>query len=321
MDQVKDNIQKEIARVSKLLDENKQLLSSVDQELKKMAQEEVKNLQKQLDDLEKSLKALDNNFEESGSGDRSDVSINTNSVILEIRAGTGGDEAGIFAADLYRMYLRFAENKGYKTEEYYRSENIAGGFKTVIVNIKGKNVYDYLKHETGVHRVQRVPVTESSGRVHTSTATVALLPEVKKIDFEIKPDELKWDFFRSGGAGGQNVNKVSTAVRLTHIPTGIVVECQEERTQGRNREKAMQMLNSRLYSEMKNQQVGNIAELRSSQVGSGERAEKIRTYNFPQDRLTDHRISKTWHNLDGIMDGDIEKILKTVGDELGKKDR
>lgn len=311
MDQIKENINNELGRVNKLLEENKLLLTSPDNELSKMAQEEIKELENQLADLEKSLKALDNNYD--GSEETSEgVSVNPNSAILEIRAGTGGDEAGIFAADLRRMYLRFAEEKGFKSEEYYRSENLAGGFKTVVIIIKGKGIYTLLKNESGVHRVQRVPVTESSGRIHTSTATVAILPEVKKIDFEIKPEELKWDFFRSGGKGGQNVNKVSTAVRLTHLPTNIIVECQQERTQGRNREKALQMLNSRLYSEMKSQQVGNITELRSSQVGSGERAEKIRTYNFPQDRITDHRVSKTWHNLEDIMNGNIEQILKEV---------
>ena len=311
MDQIKENINNELGRVNKLLEENKLLLTSLDNELSKMAQEEIKELENQLADLEKSLKALDNNYD--GSEETSEgVSVNPNSAILEIRAGTGGDEAGIFAADLRRMYLRFAEEKGFKSEEYYRSENLAGGFKTVVIIIKGKGIYTLLKNESGVHRVQRVPVTESSGRIHTSTATVAILPEVKKIDFEIKPEELKWDFFRSGGKGGQNVNKVSTAVRLTHLPTNIIVECQQERTQGRNREKALQMLNSRLYSEMKSQQVGNITELRSSQVGSGKRAEKIRTYNFPQDRITDHRVSKTWHNLEDIMNGNIEQILKEV---------
>lgn len=312
MDQVKENIQKEITRVEKLLKENEQLLSSPDDGLKEMAQEEIKNLDKQLDDLKRSLQTLNNDYQDKKEGSNEEVNIEPSSIILEIRAGTGGDEAGIFAADLYRMYVRFAENNNFKVAEYYRSENEAGGLKTVVANIKGKNVYYMLKNESGVHRVQRVPVTESSGRIHTSTSTVAILPELKKIDFEIKPEDLKWDFFRSGGSGGQNVNKVSTAVRLTHIPTGIVVECQEERTQGRNREKAMQMLNSRLYSEMKNQQVEDIAQLRSSQVGSGERAEKIRTYNFPQDRLTDHRINKSWHDLENIMNGSIEKILKAV---------
>jgi len=316
MDQIKENISNEMARINKLLKENKQLLSSPDSELSKMAQEEVNTLENQLADLDKSLKALDNNYDKSEVTNDEGVSVNPNSAILEVRAGTGGDEAGIFAADLLRMYLRFAEEMGFKADEYYRSENIAGGLKTVIINIKGKDIYNLLKNESGVHRVQRVPVTESSGRIHTSTATVAILPEVKKIDFEIKPEELKWDFFRSGGKGGQNVNKVSTAVRLTHLPTNIIVECQEERTQGRNREKAVQMLNSRLYSEMKNQQVGSIADLRSSQVGSGERAEKIRTYNFPQDRITDHRVGKTWHNLESIMSGNIEQILTTINKDL-----
>jgi len=310
MDQLKQNINNEIARIKSLIEENKQLLSSSDnEEMRNLAQEEIVSLEKQLKDLNKSLDTVGTDYSNSVEEETTGVSINPNSIILEVRAGTGGDEAGIFAADLYRMYLRFAENNNFKSKEYFRSENPSGGLKTVTANIQGKGIYDLLKNESGVHRVQRVPVTESSGRIHTSTATIAILPEVKKINFEIRPEDIKWDFFRSGGAGGQNVNKVSTAVRLTHEPTGLVVECQEERTQGRNREKALEMLNSRIYEEMKQQQVGSVTELRSNQVGSGGRSEKIRTYNFPQDRLTDHRIKKNWHNLPSIMNGEINEIL------------
>jgi len=317
MNQIIQNINSEIARIESLIEENKQLIASSDsQEMRDLAQEEITALTKQADDLKKSLETVQTDYsetvvEEEGSG----VSINPNSIILEIRAGTGGDEAGIFAADLYRMYSRFAENHKFKMQEYFRSANTSSGLKTVTANMQGKGIYSLLKNESGVHRVQRVPTTESSGRIHTSTATVAILPEVQKIDFEIRPEEIKWDFFRSGGAGGQNVNKVSTAVRITHEPTGIVVECQEERTQGRNREKAMEMLNSRIYEEMKQQQVGSVSDLRSNQVGSGDRSEKIRTYNFPQDRLTDHRLKKNWHNLPNIMNGEIDEILKEVTSE------
>ena len=316
MDQLKQNINNEIARIKSLIEENKQLLSSSDnEEMKNLAQEEIVSLEKQLKNLNKSLDTVGTDYSNSVEEETTGVSINPNSIILEVRAGTGGDEAGIFAADLYRMYLRFAENNNFKSKEYFRSENPSGGLKTVTANIQGKGIYNLLKNESGVHRVQRVPVTESSGRIHTSTATIAILPEVKKINFEIRPEDIKWDFFRSGGAGGQNVNKVSTAVRLTHEPTGLVVECQEERTQGRNREKALEMLNSRIYEEMKQQQVGSVTELRSNQVGSGGRAEKIRTYNFPQDRLTDHRIKRNWHNLPSIMNGEINEILQEATSE------
>lgn len=317
MDQVKQNINKEISRVEELINENKQLLDASDNEdMKQMALEEIDNLKKQLGSLNASLETLEKDYSEEEEKTDSGFSINPNEAILEVRAGTGGDEAGIFAADLYKMYTRFAEKKNFKIKPIFSSENLAGGLKTVVTSFEGKNVYNLLKNESGVHRVQRVPVTESSGRIHTSTATVAVLPKVKKIEFEISPDNLKWDFFRSGGAGGQNVNKVSTAVRLTHVPTGIVVECQEERTQGRNREKALEMLNSRLYDELKKQQVGTIDDIRSNQVGSGERAEKIRTYNFPQDRITDHRIKHNWHNLESIMHGNIDEIVQELKAEL-----
>ncbi len=320
MNQVKENLKEEVEKLQKNIAESINLLkTSQDEDLKKLAREEVKSIESQVTELEKSLQALNNDFnnsveEEPGTG----VTIDPNSIILEIRAGTGGDEAGIFAADLYRMYQRFSENKGYQTKEYFISENPSGGIKTTTMGIKGRNIFSLLKNESGVHRVQRVPVTESSGRIHTSTATVAVLPEVKKIDLELKPEDLKWDFFRSGGKGGQNVNKVSTAVRLTHLPTQIAIECQEERSQFKNREKALQMLHSRLYSAMKEQQVKSITDLRSSQVGTGERAEKIRTYNFPQDRLTDHRIKKSWHNLEEILNGNIDQVLDEVNNSINK---
>ena len=293
-----------------------------DEEMKKMINEEIELLKRQKVELENSLKNVSNGDLDKKTTDLENQneipSIDKDTAILEIRSGAGGDEAGLFAKDLYRMYSKYGEKIGWKITENYINENEAGGIKTLIAEIRGKNAYNLLKYESGVHRVQRVPITESAGRIHTSTATVAVLPKFKKTEIEIKPDDLKWDFFRSGGKGGQNVNKVSTAVRLTHIPTGIVVECQEERFQGRNREKALDILHSKLYSEMQEQKVKNIADLRSSQVGSAERSEKIRTYNFPQDRITDHRINKTWHGIEKVMNGEIENILLETQEEMTK---
>ncbi|GIW69728.1 MAG: hypothetical protein KatS3mg101_0475 [Patescibacteria group bacterium] len=214
------------------------------------------------------------------------------------------------------MYSRFAEKKGWRLTELFRSENEIGGVRTISTEIKGTKAYRLLRHESGVHRVQRVPITEAGGRIHTSTATVAVLPKLEKVEIDIHPDDLEWEFFRSGGKGGQNVNKVSTAVRLTHKPTGIIVECQEERFQGKNREKALEMLRSRLYTEMQEQQVKSITELRSGQIGTGMRNEKIRTYNYPQNRVTDHRVNKSWHNIGIIMDGEIGGILEYLNNEL-----
>ncbi len=308
-----DYLKKEIENIEKEIQLNKKALRiETNIEMKALIEQEITDLERQKKDFEESTLAYDENSfngsEKDGVGGNADIDPNT--VILEIRSGTGGDEAGLFARDLYRMYSRYGEKNKWKVNEDFVNENEAGGIKTLIAEIKGQNIYNILKYESGVHRVQRVPVTESAGRIHTSTATVAVLPKIKKIDIEIKPEDLKWDFFRSGGKGGQNVNKVSTAVRLTHIPTGTVIECQEERYQGKNREKALQLLHSKLYTQMQEQSVKNITDLRSSQVGSAERSEKIRTYNFPQDRITDHRINKTWHSIDKAMNGEIDNILK-----------
>ena len=237
-----------------------------------------------------------------------------NSVILEIRAGAGGDEAGLFAGALYRMYSRFALTKGWKVKEISKSEGGLGNIKEAaleITNSKSQipDVYELFKKESGVHRVQRVPKTEKAGRIHTSTATVAVLPVVPPVQLNLRPEEIKFEAYRSSSQGGQNVQKVSTAVRLTHLPTGVVVTCQEERMQHQNRERAMQMLESKLYTMMQEQRVGSINSLKRDQVGSGDRSEKIKTYNFPQDRLTDHRFNKSWHNLEKIMDGDLDKML------------
>jgi peptide chain release factor 1 len=233
-------------------------------------------------------------------------------IIMEIRAGAGGDEAGLFAADLFRMYSRYAQNRGWSVDIIDSNESGIGGFKEIIFEIKGRGAFSRLKYERGVHRVQRVPVTESSGRLHTSTATVAVLPEAKDIEIDINPEDLKTDIFHSGGAGGQNVNKVATAVRITHLPTGIVTTCQDERSQLRNRTKAMSVLRARLLDIERRKQEAEVSQLRRSQVGSGERAEKVRTYNFPQDRLTDHRIGLNMHNLPRILNGELDELIDTL---------
>lgn len=318
-------LKEEINKINQEILRNKQILENEDNvEMIKMVKDEIGKLEKQRDQLKETMEDMETETEplskEKSNTANSEAVINENKALLEIRSGTGGDEAGLFARDLYRMYTRYGESMAWKISQNYINENDAGGIKTVTAEIVGQNVYNILKYESGVHRVQRVPVTESSERIHTSTATVAVLPKIKKVNIEIKPDDLEWEFYRSGGKGGQNVNKVSTAVRLTHTPTGTVVECQEERYQGRNRDKALEILNSKLYSQMEEQRVSNISDLRSSQVGTADRSEKIRTYNFPQDRITDHRINKTWHSIDRVMDGDIEKILKDTIEVLKKSE-
>ncbi|PIS22768.1 peptide chain release factor 1 [candidate division WWE3 bacterium CG08_land_8_20_14_0_20_41_10] len=285
-------------------------VKETDPQLKALYDEETESLNKEINALQESLKIMAGDYGGEVNADNTKTAeINENTAILEVRPGTGGDEASLFAGDLYNMYLRYAEKSGWKTEIINTQEGNAGGIKIATVEFKGANAYNLLKNESGVHRVQRVPATEAGGRIHTSTATVAVLPVATKVEIEIKPDDLKWDFFRAGGHGGQNVNKVSTAVRLTHIPTGVIVECQEERFQGKNREKALSILKSRLYTEMQSQQVGSISQLRALQVGTGERVEKIRTYNFPQDRVTDHRVKQSWHNIPAILAGNIDDML------------
>jgi peptide chain release factor 1 len=240
-----------------------------------------------------------------------DVNENKNAIV-EIRAGTGGEEATLFAADLFRMYSRYAVSKGWQVEIIDSNGTEIGGFKEIIFEVRGKGAFSHLKYERGVHRVQRIPKTESSGRIHTSTATVAVLPEAEEVEITINPDELRVDFFRSGGAGGQNVNKVTTAVRITHIPTGIVATCQDERSQLRNRTKAMAVLRSRLLDIEQRKQIEETTEERRSQIGTGERSEKIRTYNFPQDRITDHRIGLTLHNLPRVLDGELDELVEAL---------
>ncbi|MCX7654265.1 MAG: peptide chain release factor 1 [Fervidobacterium sp.] len=230
-------------------------------------------------------------------------------VFLEIRAGTGGEEAALFAGDLLRMYLRYAEIKGWVTEIIDESKSDLGGYKEVVVRIRGKNCGTYMKYERGVHRVQRIPVTESGGRIHTSTATVAVLPEMKDVDVYIDPKDIRIDTYRASGAGGQYVNKTESAIRITHIPTGIVVTCQSERSQHQNKEKALMVLRAKLYELARKEQDEKLSFQRKTQIGSGERSEKIRTYNFPQNRVTDHRINLTIYNLQAVLDGDLDLII------------
>ncbi len=270
-----------------------------EEELRLMAREEADKLQADEDRLYQELRLL---LLPKDPRDDKDV-------FVEIRAGTGGEEAALFAADLFRMYTRYAEGKGWKVDLVDENRTGLKGFKEVVFEIKGKGAFSRMKYESGVHRVQRVPLTEASGRIHTSTATVAVLAEVDEVDVEIKPDDVKMDIFHASGHGGQNVQKVSTAVRLTHIPTGIVVTCQDQRSQLQNKIRAMGVLRARLYEIEVEKREREITEARRSQVGSGERAEKIRTYNFPQDRLTDHRIGLTLHNLPRILDGDLDPVV------------
>jgi peptide chain release factor 1 len=234
-----------------------------------------------------------------------------NSIIIEIRAGAGGDEAALFAYELAQMYMRHAEKKGWKVAKIDESGSDLGGYKEVVFSIRGESVYQDFKYESGVHRVQRVPKTEKSGRVHTSTISVAVLPELDQtVIVDMKPEDLEVTFSRAGGAGGQNVNKVETAVRILHKPTGIVVRSQAERSQTQNRERAMSILKAKLYEEEQRKQVGDVAQNRKDQIGTGDRSEKIRTYNFMQDRITDHRIKKNWHDIETVLAGNFEKIVK-----------
>jgi len=238
------------------------------------------------------------------------MSENYNNVIIEIRAGAGGDEAALFAADLYKMYVKFAEKQGWGVKTLDSSPSSLKGYKEIVFQISGANAYDLLKQEGGVHRVQRIPETEKSGRIHTSTASVAVLPQVEQKELKIKPGDLKIDTYRASGPGGQYVNKTESAIRITHLPTGFVVTSQNERSQGANRENAMSILRSRLYAFKMEQEAQKMGQQRNAQIGTADRSEKIRTYNFPQDRITDHRIKKEWHNIDRILDGDLWPIIK-----------
>ena len=276
-----------------------------DVELAEMAREELAELESRYETTERDLKlAL---VPKDPNDDKN--------VIVEIRAGTGGDEAGLFAADLYRMYTRYAQRQRWSADVVDINETGIGALKEVVFEVKGKGAYSRLKHESGVHRVQRVPVTESSGRIHTSAATVAVLPEAEEVDVEIHQDDLQIDVFHSSGHGGQNVQKVATAIRITHKPTGIVAVCQDERSQFKNKEKAMSVLRSRIYAREEERQRRERSDARRSQVGSGDRSERVRTYNFPQSRITDHRIGLTIHSLTQALDGEIDGIIEALLEE------
>ena len=283
------------------------MLRESDHEMTSLAREELSQLEPRLEKLEKELRLAliprDPNDEKN--------------VIMEIRAGTGGDEAGLFAADLYRIYTRYAQRKGWSVEVIDASESGLGAIKEIVFQVKGKNAYSRLKHESGVHRVQRIPVPESSGRIHTSAATVAVLPEAEEVDIRIDPDDIQIDIFHASGHGGQNVQKVATAVRVTHTPTGIVAICQDERSQLKNKEKAMGVLRSRILAREIERQHQEVSAARRSQIGTGDRSERVRTYNFPQSRVTDHRIGLTAHNLEEVLDGDIDQFI----DELAMQEQ
>lgn len=296
-------VYREYKDISGQLKDTQALLEEeTDPEMREFAQTEIDELKTRKENYEEKLKVLllpkDPNDEKN--------------VIMEIRAGAGGEEAALFAGDLYRMYSRYAEGQGWKTELLSASYTDIGGFKEIIFMIEGRGAYSMLKYESGVHRVQRIPSTESGGRIHTSTATVAVLPEAEDVDIDINPNDIRIDIFCSSGPGGQSVNTTQSAVRVTHIPTGIVVSCQDEKSQHKNKDKALKVLRARLLEKAQQEAMGEIAQERKSQVGTGDRSERIRTYNFPQGRVSDHRIGLTLHKLDNILLGDIQEILDAL---------
>lgn len=289
-------------QTSAAIDANKELLADPDPEMQDLARSESEVLEETLESLQNKLQILllpKDPMDEKN-------------VILEIRAGTGGEEAALFAADLFRMYMRYAERHGLRTELIQASESGVGGFKEVIASISGDRAYSRLKHESGTHRVQRVPTTESQGRIHTSAVTVAVLPEAEEVDVHIDPAEVRVDVYRSSGPGGQSVNTTDSAVRVTHVPTNIVVICQDEKSQHKNRAKAMKVLRSRLLKQKQEEQKQSYDQNRKNQVGSGDRSERIRTYNFPQGRITDHRINLTLYRLESVLDGEVDELVDAL---------
>jgi len=293
---------KEYLQLVKRISEDVEILNSSDEELKELVSEEIEDLRAREERLQEELKVMlipkDPNDDKNA--------------IVEIRAGTGGDEAAIFAGDLYRMYVKYAERKNWKVEELSGSMIGIGGFKEVIFSLSGHNVYGTMKFESGVHRVQRVPLTETSGRIHTSAATVAVLPEAEDVDVEIDPGDLRIDTYRASGAGGQHVNKVESAIRITHLPSGLVVTCQDEKSQHKNKAKALKILRSRLLALKQAEHEAEIAAQRRSMVSTGDRSAKIKTYNFPQGRVTDHRINLTLYKLEDVMQGDLDELIEAV---------
>jgi peptide chain release factor 1 len=297
------DLYRRLKKVGLEIKESQQLLEhEEDEEMKRLAKEELNRLMDEKEGVEEDLRMAllpkDPNDEKN--------------ILLEIRAGTGGEEAGLFASDLFRMYAKFAEKQGWRMEVLNRHYTGVGGFKEIIALIDGKGVYSRLKFESGVHRVQRVPVTESQGRIHTSTVTVAILPEAEEVEVQIDPNDIRVDIFRSSGPGGQSVNTTDSAVRITHLPTGMVVSCQDEKSQHKNKAKALKILRARLLDRARQEKLIEISEKRKSQVGTGERSERIRTYNFPQGRVTDHRIGLTLYRLDGVLEGELDEIINAL---------
>ncbi len=288
--------------LNELKDTEEMLGENLDDEMRELAKEDLKNLQENIAKAEEDLKIM--LIPKDPNDDRN--------VIVEIRGGIGGEEAALFAGDLFRMYSMYADKRGYKTEVMSTNETGIGGFKEVIFMINGKGAYSRLKHESGVHRVQRVPETEASGRIHTSAATVAVMPEADDVEIEINENDLKIDVYRASGHGGQCVNTTDSAVRITHVPTGLVVTCQDEKSQLKNKEKAMKVLKSRLYDKMLQEQNDELAKLKKGQVGSGDRSERIRTYNYPQGRVTDHRINLTLYRLEDFLNGDLDEMIDAL---------